>query len=182
MTTYLLAFDMNPYEVKKALENLELIVDTREQDTKAFRRRLALVGFPFVREKLDFGDYSVKTKTEDDVEISLKNKVCIERKMSLDELCNCYCQGRGRFGREFERAKNSNAKLYLLVEDANWENVINHKYRSKMSPEALVASITAWLARYDCQLIFCKAETSSALIKEILYREMKEYLECVDNE
>jgi ERCC4-type nuclease len=173
---------MNPYEVKKALENLVLLVDTREQDTKLFRKRLALVGLPFVRDKLDFGDYSVKTKTEDGVEHSLKNRVCIERKMSLDELCNCYCKGRGRFSREFERAKACGAKLYLLVEDANWENVINHKYRSKMHPQAFLASLTAWLARYDCQLIFCKAETTSALIKEILYREMKEYLECVEDE
>jgi ERCC4-type nuclease len=172
---------MNPYEVKKALENLVLLVDTREQDTKLFRKRLALVGLPFKREKLDFGDYSVETTTESGAKHSLKDKVCIERKMSLDELCNCYCQGRGRFSREFERAKVRGAKLYLLVEDANWENVINHKYRSKMSPEALKASITAWLARYDCQLIFCKAETTSVLIKEILYREMKEYLECMND-
>lgn len=169
---------MNPYEVKKALENIELIVDTREQDTKAFRKRLALIGLPVYRDALKFGDYSIRTKTENGEMISLHDKVCIERKMSLDELCNCYCKGRGRFSREFERAKQCGAKLYLLIEDANWENVINHKYRSKMAPQALVASLTAWLARYDCQLIFCKAETTSALIKEILYREMKEHLEC----
>lgn len=172
---------MNPYEVRKALENLTLLVDTREQDTKLFRKRLALIGLPYEREKLDFGDYSAMTTTEDGTEYSLKDKVCIERKMSLDELCDCYCKGRGRFSREFERAKMCGAKLYLLVEDANWENVINHKYRSKMTPQALTASLTAWLARYDCQLIFCKAETTSALIREILYREMKEYLECIND-
>ncbi len=46
-----------------------------------------------------------------------------------------------------------------------------------MKPQALVASLTAWLARYNCQLIFCKSETTGKLIKELLYRELKERLE-----
>lgn len=100
--------------------------------------------------------------------------------MSLDELCSCYCKGRPRFTKEFERAKQFDAKLYLLVENANWEKVMNGKYRSKMRSEALLASITAWLARYNCQLIFCKPESSGKLIKEVLYREMKERLELYE--
>lgn len=169
---------MNPFEVKSGLDNLIVLVDTREQDTRACRDRLALLKLPYLREKLDFGDYSATTRLSDGTEYSLKDKVAIERKMSLGELCQCYCQGRGRFSREFERAKELQAKLYLLVEGANWENVNTGRYRSEMSPQALRASIIAWLARYDCQLIFCKAETTPILIKEILYREMKERLEC----
>lgn len=168
---------MDPFEVETALERLTLIVDTREQDTKNLRRRLALIGYPSVRQKLDFGDYSIKTVLSDGTEYSLASRVVIERKMSLGELCNCYCQGRGRFSREFERAREAEAKIYLLIENANWENILTGKYRSKMAPNALIASLTAWLARYDCQLIFCKAESSPRLMKEILYREMKERLE-----
>ena len=169
---------MNPFEVKRALENLTLVVDTREQETAMLKRRLALVGLPYTREKLDFGDYSIKTVLDSGEEFSLCETLAIERKMSLDELCNCYCQGRKRFIKEFERARESGARLYLLVENANWENVFAGKYRSKMTPQALSASILAWLARYDCQVIFCKAETTPDLIREILCREMKERLEC----
>lgn len=172
---------LTPQEVKRALGRLTLIVDTREQDTKAFRKRLDLIGFPHTRQKLDFGDYSATTALDDGTEISLANTVSIERKMSLDELCMCFGNQRQRFVREFERAKQAHAKLYLLVEGASWENVIVGKYRSKMSPQALRASLMAWLARYDCQVIFCKAESTPALIREILYREMKERLEA-DNE
>ena len=168
---------MDPFEVKTALERLTLIVDTREQDTPALRRRLALIGYPHIRQKLDFGDYSIKTVLSDGTEYSLASRVVIERKMSLGELCNCYCQGRGRFSREFERAREANAKIYMLVENANWENVFSGRYRSKMAPAALVASIAAWMARYDCQLLFCKRETTPGLMKEILFREMKERLE-----
>lgn len=172
---------LTPQEVKRILGRLTLIVDTREQDTKAFRKRLDLIGFPHTRQKLDFGDYSATTALDDGTEISLANTVSIECKMSLDELCMCFGNQRQRFVREFERAKQAHAKLYLLVEGASWENVIVGKYRSKMSPQALRASLMAWLARYDCQVIFCKAESTPALIREILYREMKERLEA-DNE
>jgi hypothetical protein len=40
-----------------------------------------------------------------------------------------------------------------------------------------MASLMAWTVRYNLRPIFCKAETSGALIKEILYRDMKERLE-----
>lgn len=173
---------MNPFEVKVGLNNLTLVIDTREQDTDLLRRRIALVGLPHTRQKLDFGDYSGYTTLNDGTEFTLTDKVAIERKMSLGELCQCYCQGRARFTREFERARAINAKLYLLIEGANWENVITGRYRSKMSPQALRASIMAWLARYDCQLIFCKAESTPILIHDILYRELKERLEVANEQ
>jgi hypothetical protein len=96
--------------------------------------------------------------------------------MSLDEICNCYCQQRERFEKEFERSEEANAKVYLLIENATWENAYSGNYRSKMSSQALVASLTAWIVRYNCQIIFCKPETSGKLIKELLYRELKERL------
>lgn len=168
---------MNPFEVSKALKNLTLIVDTREQDTDRLRRRIRQTGLSFVRQKLDFGDYSAKTTLDNGTEFDISSSVSIERKMNLDELCACYCKGRKRFTREFERAKSAGAKVYLLIENANWEKAYSGSYRSKMSPQALTASLFAWLARYNCQIIFCKEETSGKIIREILYREMKERLE-----
>lgn len=168
---------MNPFEVSRALKNLMLIVDTREQDTDRLRRRIRQTGLSFVRQKLDFGDYSAKTTLDNGTEFDISSSVSIERKMNLDELCACYCKDRKRFTREFERAKSAGAKVYLLIENANWEKAYSGSYRSKMSPQALTASLFAWLARYDCQIIFCKEETSGKIIREILYREMKERLE-----
>lgn len=168
---------MNPFEVSRALKNLTLIVDTREQDTDRLRRRIRQTGLSFVRQRLDFGDYSAKTTLDNGTEFDISSSVSIERKMNLDELCACYCKGRKRFTREFERAKSAGAKVYLLIENANWEKAYNGSYRSKMSPQALTASLFAWLARYNCQIIFCKEETSGKIIREILYREMKERLE-----
>ena len=172
---------MDIFEINNALENLVLLVDTREQDTYSFRRRIKETGLPFERQKLDFGDYSIKSVTLNGC-IDFSNNVAIERKMSLDELCNCYCKGRARFEREFLRAKDKNAKLYLLIENASFEKAYEGEYRSQMLPQSLMASILAWLARYNCQLLFCEAKTSGKLIGDILYREVKERLEQGDYE
>ena len=135
------------------------------------------MGCPWERKKLEFGDYSVKCDSMD-----LSSSIAIERKMNLDELCNCYCRERKRFEREFERARQAGAKVYLLVEDGSWEDAYSGKYRSRMSPESLVASIQAWLARYNCQVIFCQPKTTGRLIHDILYRELKERLEGLPDE
>ena len=169
--------NMNYFDIQTALENIIILVDTREQDTPQARKRLEGMNLPYERQKLDFGDYSAKCRVSENEEIDFSDVFAIERKMSLDELCGCYCRSRERFTREFERAREKNAKLYLLIENATWENVYAGKYRSKMSANALTASMLAWLSRYNCQLIFCKSETSGKLIGDIIYREVKERLE-----
>lgn len=167
---------MTPFEVEQALRNLTVIVDTREQDTKALRSRLEQVGFPFIRQKLDFGDYSCKTELPDGSLVDFSDRFVIERKMSIDELAMCYTSNRKRFTAEFERAKNTQAKMYLLIENATFEKIIGGQYRSRVAPNALIGSIFAFLARYNCQIIFCKTESTGRVIREILYREAKEIL------
>lgn len=164
---------MTPFDVEGELKTAVVLVDTREQDTLRARRRLHEINLPIQRTALSFGDYSIKCNALD-----LSNSIAIERKMDLTELCNCFCSGRDRFTKEFQRCREKNAKLYLLVENGSWEKVLSGAYRSKMSPESLRASILAWLARYNCQIIFCEAKNSGILIREILLRELRERLIC----
>lgn len=168
---------MHPVDVDASLKSMVCLVDTREQDTPAFRERISHFD-QWERHKLDAGDYSAKFLLPDSSWFFLP--VAIERKYAIDELCMCYCQQRGRFEREFERALEAHSKLYLLVEGGSWEDVYSGKYRSQMNPKSLVGSILAWLSRYNCQLMFCKKETSGQLIKDILYREGKEALLKLD--
>ena len=46
-----------------------------------------------------------------------------------------------------------------------------------MDAKAYTASVIAFMVRYNLNIIFCKEETSGDLIKEILYRDLKERLE-----
>ena len=172
---------MDSRSVKEALETLTIIIDSREQLTAKLIKRINAMEAPYIRRKLLFGDYSAKVTLPGGDEFSLENKVCVERKMNFSELCACYSRERERFTREFERAKGAGAKLYLLVEGASWEKAYKGDYRSQMKPNALVASMTAWLARYNCQLIMCQAATSGKLIRELLSREMKERLSRMED-
>lgn len=171
---------MNPFDLNDSLDNMVVLVDTREKPTKAAEKRYLQFGCQYERIALNFADYSARFPLPNGSWVTLADKVCIERKQSLDELCHCFCQDRGRFGREFERAKEAGAKMYLLVENATWESAYAGKYRSQMRSTALIASICAWLARYDCQLLMCKPETTGKLIHDVLYREGKEILEHLE--
>lgn len=166
---------MKKSEIKKALQSMVLLVDTREQDNFNFSQRLTGTRLPFERQKLDFGDYSAKVVI-DEMEVDFSSCLAIERKMSLDELVNCFTKDRGRFEREFQRAQEAGAKMYLLVENTTWDTVYKGRYRSQMNTKALIASIDAWRARYDISLEFVPREYSGERIRCILEKEIAERL------
>ena len=176
---------MNHFEIDDCLNSMEIIIDTREQPSKRAQRRYESFCVPYKRQTLNYGDYTYNFRlpngemlfSEDE---TIKGHVVVERKQDLAELSQCFCQSRDRFEREFERAKENKATVYLLVEDSTWENLINGKYSTKFNSKAFFASITAWMARYNIKVIFCKSETSGKIIKEVLYRELKERLQRGD--
>ncbi len=167
---------MHPVEVDECLEQMQLIVDTREQPTQQFKRRIEAAALPYKRQKLNAGDYSCTCPMPDGSSMDLSDKVVIERKMSIDELAMCFGTERKRFTAEFDRAAEAGTKIYLIVEGATWEKILAHKYRSKLNEKALLGSILAFEARYNAPVIFCQKETSGRLIREILMRELKERL------
>lgn len=173
---------MDKFDIQECLNNMVILVDTREQETDRAKKRYKSFGIPYHKVALPFGDYSYnyilpENKWFYDETDKVVPDIVIERKLNLAELSNCFTHERERFQREFERAKEAGAKVILLVENATWENLINGKYPTKYNPQAFLASITAYMVRYDMDVIFCKEETSGRLIKEILYRHLKEKLE-----
>ena len=176
---------MRPKDIRTVLDSMTVLVDTREQDTERARWRYAAIGLPAVRCTLDYGDYSYNAVLPDgtaiyDVTGRISPKCVIERKMNLDELAECFGRGREGFVREFVRASGSGAAMWLLVEGASWEGIINHRYRSRFSSKAFMSSLTAWSVRYDLTPVFCRQETSGMIIKESLYRDIKERLQRGD--
>ena len=172
---------MHPIEIENALETMQIIVDTREQPGSRFRKRMKMTGLPYIRRKLDFGDYSAKVDMHG-VELSIEDSVVIERKMDANELAMCFCQERERFKAEFERAKEKGARIYLLIENENFEKLYkgsygdSPKYRSRMNPKSFMGSLYAFMAEYNMIPILCKEETSGKVIRDILYYEMRERL------
>lgn len=165
-----------PIEIDKMLSSMTILVDTREQDTTALQKRLEGLNRPYKRIKLNYGDYAAEYMKIDCSTHSVAHIACVERKMSLDELCTCFTTGRERFKREFERAKTDGCHVHVIVENDNYERLFAQKYRSKLLPQSLIASWLSWSIRYNLQLHFCKPETTGRLISEIMYYELREYL------
>lgn len=161
---------------------MELLIDTREQPTPKAVQRFNCFGVPYSRTTLSYGDYAANFTMLDgsklyDVSETI-NPICmIERKMSLDELAQCFTHSRDRFEREFQRAIDQGAFIHLICEQASYEMIEGHKYNSKFPPKAFLASITAWERRYNIHFHFCSSLETGHLIKEFLYRDMKERLE-----
>lgn len=173
---------MDHFDQEDVLRSMEILVDTREQQTARSTQRYDSFGVPWRRQTLKYGDYTYNCILPEgtplyEADSALEPLAVVERKMSLDELAGCFGRDRKRFEREFERAQAAGSRVYLVVENGSWESIIYHRYRSRLHPNSFLASLTAWTVRYGMTPIFCKAETSGKLIKEILYRDLKERLE-----
>ena len=172
---------MDNFERAEILKSFRIIADTREQSTKQAAERFKAFGVPVERATLDYGDYcgniTLPSGELIDTSVKIRPLCVIERKMGLDELAGCLTRGRERFKHEFERAQDAGAKVFLLVENGSFEAIQSHRYKSRFNPSAFQASLLAWMIRYGFTILFCKSGTSGNLIKEILYRDMKERLE-----
>lgn len=175
---------MDIFDQKRVLESMVIYIDSREQPTKRAFKRYETFGCPYKNKiPMWFGDYTYNATLPDgshiisDTAEKVIGKCVIERKMDLDELAACFGKGRERFQREFQKALDNHARFILLVENATWEKLINGKYKSRMNPNAFFASLTSWMIRYDVSVIFCKEETSGKIIRELLFRDLKERLE-----
>lgn len=175
----------DPFRAENILASMSVLVDTREQDTERAHRRYKGLNLPYARAVLDYGDYTYQAQLPDGGSLFNTSEriapLCaIERKMSLDELAECFTRGRKRFQAEMDRCRAHGGRMYLLVENATWENLLAGKYRSKFTPQAFTGSITAWMVRYGLQVIFCKEDSSAHIIREILFRDLKERAERGD--
>ena len=166
---------LNPVEAEECLRNMIFCVDSREQPTQALEKRLEYLR-PYERETLSAGDYTAKTLLSDGSWFYVPCSV--ERKMSASEIAGNFCHERERFTNEFNRARDAEIRLCILIEQTSWESVYAGAYRSKMKPQSLVASLLTWCARYDAPIFMCsRPETGGKLIRDILRYAMREALE-----
>ena len=153
-----------------------MLVDSREQDTDRARARYAQFGCRWERATIKTGDYSAKFQLPDGSWFSLDDIISVERKMNTDEICMCFGAERKRFIKEFERLKENNIRMWLLIENSTFKKMYGGQYRSMYKPQSLIASLLAWQARYNCRIVMCDESITGKLIRDILYYEGREIL------
>lgn len=161
-------------EILKLLKEMTIIVDTREQVGKNdhILNYFEKNKIDYVREKLDVGDYSYKFPNKPE----LSKMFSIERKKSLDEICNNFSKERDRFDKEFERAKNSNIKMNLVLENTSWTKIFNGSYRSQLHPNCILANIVRLEMLHDCPVYFCKPSECGELLYNLIIWNVKRIL------
>lgn len=158
-------------ELQDLLSNLAILADTREQVNDHIIKYFEKRNVKIIKRKLDVGDYSCQIDGN-----TFEKSFVIERKRNLDELCGNLTADRDRFEREFLRAKANGIKVFLVIENASWDDVFLQNYRSKLSSKSLFGSLLAWQTRYNVTIIFCNHQNTPKLMHGILHYASREEL------
>ena len=131
---------------------------------------------------LKIGDYTIAVQLPNKEVINFKDKVVIERKADLNELCcNLFDskskdeEGLTRFERELKRAYEQNIKVHLVVEVTDMHSkILSSKHfrydkASKVSPASFYAMLHALAVRYNISIWYTDKYNSARLIHDILY-------------
>ena len=145
----------------------------------------------FKQEKgLKTGDFTLAIQLPNQCVINFQDKIVIERKKDLNELCcNLFdkkdSKGLTRFERELSRSKEQGIKVILLVETEDMHSkILSSKYfrfdkASKVSPKSFNAILRSLQAKYNISIEYCNKKDSARLIHDILYYHAREYLKNV---
>ena len=91
----------------------------------------------------------------------LEEQFAVERKSIADLVGCCVGENRERFSRELHRLRGFRFKR-LLVIGSTWE--IEHQgYRSRISPKAVLATVSAFEIRYDIPVVFVASPEVAAV-------------------
>ena len=144
----------------------------------------------YIKDKgLKVGDYTIAVQLPSGEVVNFQDKVVIERKADLNELCcNLFDskskdeEGLTRFERELKRAYEQGIKLHLLVEVSDMHSkILSSKHfrydkASKVSPASFYAMLHALAVRYNISIWYTDKSNSARLIHDILYYHAREYL------
>ena len=169
---------MTDKELKFILNNIEIIVDSRENENFLIMDFFNKQRIPYTIEKLDTGDYSFIVNPVIEIGFEgadFRDLVVLERKGSITELSGNIAQERERFCRELQRAKDSNMDFTILVEDGSFKDIIEHKYRTNLNEKSFIASLLTFKYRYGISIEFIPKKYAGAWIYRHLYYYARNY-------
>ena len=173
--------DMYKYtdkEIKELLKSIVILVDSRENANSHILKWFDEKKISYKIEKLEFCDYSFMLPANLPLgfnrDLYFTDKVSIEKKSGLEEISGNLTTDRLRFESEFIRSKG---KVHLLIENASYEDIIAHKYKTEYNPVSFLASLHSFADRYNFSINFIKDNKYSAqFIYYTFYYHLRNYL------
>lgn len=143
--------------------------DTRQQAGKHDLKHayFAENGIQVIRTKLYVGDYTLVTD----------QSVCIDTKMSINELVSDVGAQHERFRAELVRAQEAGIRLIILTEDVrvrtlreiyDWQNPQAVIHPKAMTGKRLYTILRTMASKYGAEFMFCHPRSSGRIIAELL--------------
>lgn len=146
-------------EMKKILDSMVVVVDTREQNNQHILEFFNRKKIPYKVVKNDFGDYTAMipkgTITGFTSDIYFDRDIAIERKNSIDEIAGNLKDDAYRIKKELAHMNMYDIKYFFFVEDKDFhENLRNGNYRSQYDPFTLMQRIKKGIeAEYNTVIV-----------------------------
>ena len=161
----------------------KILVDSREKENKHIVDKFKTNNIDIDNIGLVIGDYRIQSGT-------YIPPITIERKGSLDDLIGNLIdkdkdnEGNNRFIRELNRARDSQTRIILLIEDKDfYVKLLTGDYRSNVNPKAIRGMVMSLEAKYpNLSIVGVDKSTSASYIHTTLYyylrqkmKEVKQY-------
>lgn len=137
-------------EKDELLKSMVYLVDTREKSNSHITDWFDRKGIKWKTRALKQGDYSFMIPANDKLgiphDLDFSNKIIVERKGSLEELSTNLTKERDRLEKEFALAPE---KKVLIIENADYGDIISGNYRSEYNAKSYWASIHSLWHKYN---------------------------------
>ncbi len=150
-------FHYTKTEQDKLLKSMTILCDTREHDGKNdhILSYFDSKNIPWMKYKLMHGDYSCMLPANEELKIPkdlyFTDKICVERKASLDEWAGNIVDDRQGIKKKFSLMPD---KKVFIIENGSYADLVNHNYRSHYDPKSYWATLHSMWNEFDIPIIF----------------------------
>ena len=152
-------YNFTDKEIKKILNSMVVIVDSREQNNQHILDFFNKKSIPYKVIKNDYGDYTAMipkgTINAFTCDIYFDRDIAIERKNSIDEIAGNLKDEAYRLKKELAHMNMYDIKYFFFVEDKDFHfNLRNGNYRSQYDPFTLMQRIKKMIeAEYNTVVV-----------------------------
>lgn len=172
-------------QISKILKEAVIIIDKREQNCEDIIEYFDKKGIKYVRQSLDFCDYSIMLRKNEELgipyDMSFEKQVAVELKHSsgngLNELAGNFTDGRNAFENEFIKSMPTNCRVFLVCSSGSWDKINNHDYKTQFNEKSFYNSLLSFEWKYNIHTHFVEEKRLGEHIYRILIVALKKILQ-----